>query len=366
MTTNLDTQAKKYPATPPSSIKDEIFSHWTQRIHDRLNFAETVSHPRTQWPAELNKPPLKYFPRVQKGILKVLAAIFKDQRAVNQALISAVRETAVCMNSPWEQLTQLSLLCKKLEKSVRELQADVHSSQTDPKLREAREAAEEEERNFIGAFYSAFENKFRGPSEDPSVRFRDYLHWVDKTQVAGKANSPIIDLGCGRGEWLEILRTQGFYAKGVDTNLDVVNQCRAKGLDVICSDALTYLESFPEESIGGITGFHLIERLPFELVLRIFQKASKALKPGGIAIFETPNPHNLLVGAQSFYLDPTHRNPLPAPLLQFTAEYCGFKEVRLHGLNFFPDSEKFSGIHSEKLNEYFRSSQDYAVIGYRK
>lgn len=332
---------------------------------DRLDFAECLSSPRTQWPAEFNQPPLKYFPRIQKVILKVLAAIFKDQRAINHQVIGAVRDATDCINSPWEQLDQLNLLYKKLEFSQARLQAKLHRDFTLPKNQKKNQEAEENQ-NFVGTFYTAFENQFRGSEGEVSDRLTEYLTLILDTQIAGKADSPIIDIGCGRGEWLELLRKRGLHGKGVDTNSTVVKQCQSKNLDVILADALVYLDSVPAESLGAVTGFHIIEHLPFNILLRLFQKIARALKPGGIVIFETPNPHNLLVSFYSFYLDPTHRNPLPPQLVQFAAEYFGLKSVRTLGLHPYPDSEKFSGDHAEKLNDYLRSFQDYALIGYRQ
>ena len=141
---------------------------------DRLDFAECLSSPRTQWPAEFNQPPLKYFPRIQKVILKVLAAIFKDQRAINHQVIGAVRDATDCINSPWEQLDQLNLLYKKLEFSQARLQAKLHRDFTLPKNQKKNQEAEENQ-NFVGTFYTAFENQFRGSEGEVSDRLTEYL-----------------------------------------------------------------------------------------------------------------------------------------------------------------------------------------------
>jgi O-antigen chain-terminating methyltransferase len=348
-------ELKDSPPHVNEQIKNEIFSQWTNRISDRLNFAESMSNPRTQWPVELDRFPIKFFRRTQKIILKVIAALFRDQRTVNQALVQTLRECLAYNNSLREQLNLLQFQHKKLEES--HLRAVAHSSKD--------QSNQDGNQDFVGSFYAAFEDQFRGTEKEISNRLRYYLDLMTAT-IAHLDDALIIDIGCGRGEWLELLRNHNFKSKGLDMNPTAVKLCQEKGLDVIQTDALEFLSLLPDSSIGGLTGFHLIEHLPFESLLKLFQESARVLKPGGIVIFETPNPNNILVSAYSFYLDPTHRNPLPAPLVQFAAEYCGLKSVRTHGLHPYPDSERFTGSPlAEKFNDYFRSHQDYAVIGYR-
>jgi O-antigen chain-terminating methyltransferase len=122
----------------------------------------------------------------------------------------------------------------------------------------------------------------------------------------------------------------------------------------------------PDSSIGAITGFHIIEHLPWNGFIDLLEETVRLLKPGGVAIFETPNPGNVLVGSHNFYLDPTHRSPLPAPLVRFMVEARGLCNVEVLFLHPYPEGIKVSAdalAVAERFNEYFYGPQDYAVIG---
>jgi O-antigen chain-terminating methyltransferase len=117
-----------------------------------------------------------------------------------------------------------------------------------------------------------------------------------------------------------------------------------------------------------VTGFHIVEHLPFEVIIHLFDESLRVLKPGGIIIFETPNPQNVLTGSCNFYFDPTHRNPIPSPTLKFIAENRGFCQVKTLPLHPYPDTYKIKGDGSQledRFNRYFYGEQDYAVIGFK-
>lgn len=141
-----------------------------------------------------------------------------------------------------------------------------------------------------------------------------------------------IDLGCGRGEWLELTSGLGFDSRGVDLDDGMLLACRELGLNAAHGDALEALRELSDESIALVSAFHVVEHLPFDAVRQLVKEAYRVLTPGGILILETPNPENLVVGATNFYLDPTHIRPIPPLLLSFTTEHAGFlqnKVVRL-------------------------------------
>lgn len=142
-----------------------------------------------------------------------------------------------------------------------------------------------------------------------------------------------VDLGCGRGEWLELLQEIGFDAQGVDVDEGMLSACRELGLNVQALDAVDFLKAQPQESLALITGFHIVEHLSFHAFQTIVQEAIRVLKPGGLLILETPNPENIVVGTSNFYFDPTHLRPMPIQLLTSLTEYFGFarvKALRLH------------------------------------
>jgi SAM-dependent methyltransferase len=220
----------------------------------------------------------------------------------------------------------------------------------------------------LDAFYFAFEEHFRGSREEINRRLEVYLPRLREAQIA-PGDSLILDLGCGRGEWLELLRDNGYRARGIDLNRVVIEQCQSRGLEVLEGDVIAYLQSMPDDSVAVITGFHIIEHLPFEILVKLLNEAFRVLRHRGLVIFETPNPANVLVGSCNFYFDPTHRNPLPSLMTQFLVQYCGFAEVEILNLNpsdgFKADEGNELDELSKQFNQYFYGPMDYAVIGYK-
>jgi O-antigen chain-terminating methyltransferase len=224
-----------------------------------------------------------------------------------------------------------------------------------------------EEDHLLDAMYATFEDQFRGTREDIQNRQRIYLPLIQDCQ-AGTDDAPVLDIGCGRGEWLALLRDEGLTARGVDLNRIFVQQCQEDQLTVIEQDAIAYLRSLPNHALGAITGFHIIEHLPTRTLIALFDEALRVLRPGGVAIFETPNPGNVLVGSCSFYMDPTHRNPLPPLLSRYLIEARGFVRVEIRELHPVDVSQHITEGPSAiigPLNHYLFGPQDYAVIAYK-
>ncbi|MBD3815360.1 MAG: methyltransferase domain-containing protein, partial [Halothiobacillus sp.] len=221
------------------------------------------------------------------------------------------------------------------------------------------------EQEALDAFYIAFENACRGHEADIRAGLRVYLEYVHRSAAA--QGHPIIDLGCGRGEWLRILKEEGFNARGIDQSPAMVEHAKAYGLDVEQGDAVAALARLPESSVGGITGFHIIEHLPFPVLFRLFAEVARVLVPGGIAIFETPNPENLLVGSHTFYHDPTHRHPITPTFITFLAQYHGLGGIEILRLHPYPESAKVPGHDplTERVNGHLCGPQDFALIAYR-
>ncbi|WP_017319088.1 methyltransferase domain-containing protein [Mastigocladopsis repens] len=222
-----------------------------------------------------------------------------------------------------------------------------------------------ENQHSLDGFYAAFEDRFRGTREEITKKLKVYLPIIAEAQI-GTQDSPILDVGCGRGEWLELIRESGYIAKGIDINRVMVEQCQARELEVIESDAIAYLQSLPDASLGAVTGFHIIEHLPFPLLIKLFNEVARVLKTNGLAIFETPNPQNLLVGACDFYSDPTHLNPLHPEMIQFLLNYQGLSNVQLLYLNPVENSpfdQEAPGM--QTLRNWFFGPRDYAVVGYK-
>jgi SAM-dependent methyltransferase len=218
----------------------------------------------------------------------------------------------------------------------------------------APDAAADEDR-----FYRSFEEKYRGSRELIKSRLRFYLPFIEpfrQSQACPKA----VDLGCGRGEWLELLGESGFNAQGVDLNGGMLAACHERGLLAEQGDAIGYIKRLPDSSLAIVSGFHVAEHLPFADLLTLVGESSRVLKPGGLLILETPNPENLRVAGTTFYLDPTHQRPLPPDLLKFLAEYYGFARIKIVRLQESVDLCANAPI--TLMDVLSGSSADYAVI----
>ncbi|MDQ1446660.1 MAG: hypothetical protein QOI20_3124 [Acidimicrobiaceae bacterium] len=227
----------------------------------------------------------------------------------------------------------------------------------------------------LDPLYKQLEDRFRGSREEIIELQRAYVG--DVADLKGGA-APVVDIGCGRGEWLEVLKDNGIPAYGVDINATFAEQNQARGLDVRVGDAIDHLESVPEGSVGAVTGFHVAEHLEFPVLVRLIDAARRVLRPGGVLIFETPNPTNVIVGSASFYMDPTHRNPLHPQFMEFLLGARGFADVEVRYLHpsdeqafVLPVAKEATAEHDamsrivEHLNWAFFGPLDYAVIGRR-
>lgn len=223
-----------------------------------------------------------------------------------------------------------------------------------------------EEQHRLDALYVSLEDELRGPPGLIKQRLEPYLPLLREAGAASE-RWPLLDLGCGRGEWLDLLRERDLVGLGVDRNPVLVQGCRDRGLRVEEADLLEHLRKLPPASLGAVTGFHVIEHLPLEILVDMLAEVARVLHTGGIAIFETPNPANLLVGSHTFYLDPTHRNPLPSLLMRFLAEARGLSRVEVIEINPSEDLPPLPGDDplTRRFNEFFCRARDYAVVGYR-
>ncbi len=218
-----------------------------------------------------------------------------------------------------------------------------------------------EEDHALDAHYLAFEDQFRGSRDHIKQLFQEYL------PILGRAvEGEVLDLGCGRGEWLELLREENRPARGIDRNRTVLEQCRHAGLEVSEAEIVAHLRDLPSRSLAGVTAFHVLEHLPLQTLVIVLDETVRVLKPGGVAIFETPNPANVLVGSCTFWLDPTHRQPLPSNMLRFLVEARGFCRVEVLDLHPYPGTLRLGGSElAQRFSDYFYGPQDYAVVGWK-
>jgi O-antigen chain-terminating methyltransferase len=205
--------------------------------------------------------------------------------------------------------------------------------------------------------YSLFEERFRGDPGTIRTKQRGYV-----SRLAG-APGPVLDVGCGRGEFLSLLAASGVRASGVDANPIAIAECRAAGLEALEGDGIARLESLPEGSLGGVSALQVVEHWTPETIFRFLRAARRSLAPGGVLLAETINVDSLSTW-KAFYLDPSHVRPVPAEALRFLAEAAGFADVEIEGKAPLPPAERLaeSTENDAKLNRLLFGPQDYALF----
>jgi O-antigen chain-terminating methyltransferase len=206
--------------------------------------------------------------------------------------------------------------------------------------------------------YGRFADRFRGSEDYVRNGQRFYVPYF-----AGRGN--VLDLGCGRGEFLDLMREAGVNARGVDTSRGSVDLCHYKGLNAEVADLFTHLADLPELSLDGIFCSQVVEHLPPERLPELIRLASSRLEPGGVMATETPNPECLAIFASHFYLDPTHARPVPHALLAFYMEEYGLGRIEVHRLSPAVDSMPALATLPEDFREAFFGGLDYAIVAWK-
>jgi SAM-dependent methyltransferase len=214
----------------------------------------------------------------------------------------------------------------------------------------------------LDLLYASFENQFRGTPEHIKEGLKVYLPLLKDAGIT----SDILDLGCGRGEWLELLRAEGLQARGVESNRAMIDNQRGQNLAIVHADAVAYLRGLPEKSLRAVTAFHFVEHIGLAELIDLLDEIKRVLKPGGLLIVETPNPKNLVVGACNFYSDPTHHKPLFPETLEFILSHRGFVRTQLQYLHPVEGSPfRDSSEASQALNSWLFSARDFSIIGWK-
>lgn len=212
----------------------------------------------------------------------------------------------------------------------------------------------------MDSFYRAFEDQHRGARELIKSRLAKYQPFIAPLATLHPGGKTF-DLGCGRGEWLELMVETGFSPVGVDLDADMLEACRERGLPAFQGDAIEHLAALDSSSHVLVSAFHVVEHVSFEQVRTIVSEALRVLKPGGLLILETPNPENIVVAGCNFYLDPSHKQPIPSELLSYVAEHAGFARVKLLRLQQNPVLQDAS-TRVRLLDVLGGVSPDYAIV----
>lgn len=218
--------------------------------------------------------------------------------------------------------------------------------------------------------YTGFENRFRGAESE--IR-KQQEKFADRFRPGGK----VLDLGCGRGEFLEVLKSRGLRGAGVDGNGQMVDICRDKGLDVRKADLLEALAAEPDGSLDGIFSSQVIEHLPPAYLKRMIEVAYAKLAPGGVLLLETVNPTSVFALVQIYFLDMTHQRPVHPQALKFLMESSGFENVAIEEtaqlgeerLQAVPGADAVATVLNQdidRLNALLFGAPNYAALGTKK
>jgi O-antigen chain-terminating methyltransferase len=207
--------------------------------------------------------------------------------------------------------------------------------------------------------YFAFESRMRGSVD--SIRDRQRLY-VDVLRDA----APVLDVGCGRGELLGLLREAGVEARGIDADSDMVAYARGDGLDVEQADLVEYLQAAADASLGAIFMGQVVEHLPAPTLVRTFQLAAAKLRPAGVLIAETINPLSP-IALRNYFADLTHAQPLVPETLELLARQSGFAETEIRYLNepaerLTEPDDPVIAANVRRLNDLLFAPLDYALV----
>ncbi len=294
--------------------------------------------------------------------LELLKAEFRGLRETVEALGWAI--------APAAGLEGAEVRMTELRERVNAMDRRVRSLGNQPASNEEAESPVPVPPGGSGFDYIGFEQRFRGSAETATAAFAErYLPLLN-----GRA--PVLDIGCGRGELVEVLVGAGIESAGVDLDGDMVADAVGRGLHAVHADGATHLRSLPEASLGAVTAIHVVEHLPIEVLVELLELTVSRLKPGGVFIAETPNPASLIVLGNSYVMDPSHVWPIHPSLFVFLCERAGFRDIELR--HYSPATDYHLPLIVEdastpawastineafaKLNHVLFGPQEYAII----
>ena len=253
---------------------------------------------------------------------------------------------------------------KNIKRYCKSFEVDIKEESTNQDSKHANV-----ENEFFSNFdYHLFENKFRGSREAIKERQTNYIKYFADS-------SNVVDIGCGRGEFIELLSENKIKATGIDVYEDFVDYCNYKGLNAVKNDALNYLLIQEDESIDGIFMSQVAEHLDTDYLVNLVETVFSKLQRGKYFIAETPNPKTLSIFSNAFFMDPSHKNPVHPETFKFILEKAGFTDVKIEFTETSKVNYKLPLLDAENVNnledfndginllsEMFFGSQDYAII----
>jgi SAM-dependent methyltransferase len=307
----------------------------------------------------------------------------RDAAGIRLPLAAAISAVGDELHKRWEAIGILQQATMSMKRELERLSTGgpAEAGHDDSRTDDDGRVRFQPDRPSVGASlegfkYVGFEDRYRGSREAVREKLAQYVSLFD-----GASN--VLDVGCGRGEFLELLRERGVSARGVDLNPDMVALCRTAGFEAIQSDALALLSALPDASLGGLFSSQLIEHLPPDYLVRFLETAFHKLKPGAKIALETINPACWAAFFSAYLRDITHAQPIHPETLSYLASASGFVNVNIRYSAPFSDAEKLQPAtdagagpelraaidtyngNVEKLNTLMFTYRDYAVIAER-
>jgi O-antigen chain-terminating methyltransferase len=233
-----------------------------------------------------------------------------------ELILEAFDRRQESLSRRFEGLLALRDRMESLGEEVRAVRGTLEAGAPPPEVARAAERAANDSR------YTAFENRYRGSRDEIRERLTPYLEMLE-------SQGPVVDLGCGRGELLGLLKERGIAARGVEGNAQAVRECREAGLDVVQGDLVDFLRAEPDGSVGAVLAIQVAEHLLPAVLQTMLHHAHRALRPGGLLVLETVNPRSVIGFLEVFNRDLTHERPLHPDTLRFLAAAAGFGDVRV-------------------------------------
>lgn len=306
--------------------------------------------------------------RQTQGILEQMQQFADAMRLVLRTLADLVEQPQAHIHA--DLLGKIDALFEQVAAFERG-PADSKAALADVRRRVKALEAAEQPRQFEPFFSnSRFEESFRGTREELLKRYRDLA-------IRFHRCAPVLDIGCGRGEFLELLADEGIPGRGVELDPLLVEECKARGFDVEHADGLDVLRRLEDGTLGGISLIQVIEHLTPQQTVELVLLARDKLRAKGQMIIETVNPQSLYVYAHAFYLDPTHTQPVHPAYLAFLVQEAGFTSVEIDWRSEPPSADILDEVHVQdavgktlnenvrRLNTLLFAPQDYALIATR-
>ena len=342
-------------------LREELRRGAVQGDSRGAEFASTRALAERFWPVTAERPAgggpkgavKRFLRKLMRWYVEPLAA---DQRVFNDSvlkLVDALSERADAASGAREQAERLVReLQERLERLERRAPAG-SAGPPAPVTVAAQPAAA------AIPDYFAFESRMRGSTDSIRERQRCY---VDDLRAA----APVLDIGCGRGELLGLLREAGVKARGIDADADMAAYARGEGLDVEQADLVEYLGRTPDGSLGGIFMGQVVEHLPGPTLAQSLGLAAAKLRPGGVLIAETINPLSP-IALRNYFADLTHAQPLVPETLELLARQAGFAETEIRFLNepaerLTEPDDPVIAANVRRLNELLFAPLDYALV----